>query len=157
MANIHLRPIDQHNLSDCLSLQVAASQTGFVATTAKSLAEAYVYPNLTPLAIYDGAARGHEQPDVPMVGFTMYEISTGIGFIMRLLIDQAHQKQGYGRATMVEVIRRLRLHPEVELIATSYRRENTVAAQLYTGLGFVPWDIAWAVEHPTEVYVRLPE
>ncbi|NOK62467.1 MAG: GNAT family N-acetyltransferase [Chloroflexi bacterium AL-W] len=58
---------------------------------------------------------------------------------------------------MLEVIRRLRLHPEAELIATSYRRENMVAARLYASLGFVPWDIAWAIDHPTEVYVRLPE
>ncbi|NOK62468.1 MAG: GNAT family N-acetyltransferase [Chloroflexi bacterium AL-W] len=80
MASVHLRPIDQHNLRDCLNLQVTDSQTGFVATTAKSLAEAYVDANLVPLVIYDVAARGHKPPDVPMVGFTMYEISTGIGF-----------------------------------------------------------------------------
>jgi len=53
-----------------------------------------------------------------MVGFTMYELSAGVGFIRRLMIDQRFQRKGYGRAAMLEVIRRLTLHPEVEMIAT---------------------------------------
>jgi len=156
MADVHLRPITQANLRDCLKLQINDAQATFVASPAQSLAEAYVNPNLVPLAVYDGAARGYEQAPVPVVGFTMYELEAGVGFILRLLIDRTAQHQGYGRATMVEVIRRLKLHPQVELIATSYRRDNTVAAQLYQRLGFVPWQIAYATADSPEVYVCLP-
>jgi diamine N-acetyltransferase len=41
---------------------------------------------------------------------------------------------------MVEVIRRLKLHPEVERIATSHDRKNEAAARLYESLGFVDWE-----------------
>jgi diamine N-acetyltransferase len=58
---------------------------------------------------------------------------------------------------MLEVIRRLKLCPDVEVIATSYRKENQVAANLYQSLGFREWDIKYAISHPTEVYVKLEE
>ena len=85
----------------------------------------------------------------------MYELVAGVGFIMRLMISHEHQRRGYGHAAMVEVIRRLRLHPEVELIATSYKRGNEAAERLYSNLGFVPWEIEWAQQNKTEKYVRL--
>lgn len=157
MVKVHLRKVTQENFRECLNLQVAESQKNLVATTTQSLAEAYVNPNFVPLAVYDAAACGYEQPEVPMIGFTMYEIVAGVGFVMRLLIDSKYQHQGYGRATMVEVIRRLKLCPEVEVIATSYRKENEIAAKLYQNLGFKQWEISYAVSHPTEVYVRFED
>lgn len=74
---------------------------------------------------------------------------------LSLLIDSKYQRQGYGKATTQEVIRRLKLCPDVEVIATSYRRDNEVAAKLYQSLGFTKWDISFAMAHPTEVYVVL--
>lgn len=64
MAKVHLRKVTQKNFWECLNLQVAESQKGLVATTTQSLAEAYVDPNLFPLAVYDAAACGYEQPEV---------------------------------------------------------------------------------------------
>jgi diamine N-acetyltransferase len=158
VAGVHLRPVTADNLAECLALRVADAQAAFVASNAKSLAEAYVNPTLVPLAVYGAAARGWEKdPPASMVGFTMYELAAGVGFILRLMIDQGHQGKGYGRAAMVEVIRRLRLHPEVEMIATSHSRGNEAAAALYRGLGFVDWDIGYARVNPNEVYLMLPE
>ena len=158
MAEVHLRRINSENIFECLALQVADDQAQFVASNAKSLAQAGVNPALVPLAIYDSAARGFEfSPPVPMVGFTVYELTAGVGFILRLMVDKQHQRKGYGRAAMREVIRRLRLTPEVEMIATSYKRGNTAAAHLYESLGFVPWDIAYVQDNADEVYVCLEE
>lgn len=131
MAKVHLRKVTRENLREGLNLQVTQLQKGLVAANTQSLAEAYVNPNLFPLAVYDAAACGYEQPEVPMIGFTMYELAAGVGFIMRLMIDEKYQGQGYGRATMLEVVRRLQLHPDVEIIATSYRKGNEIAASLY--------------------------
>ncbi|MEA5506422.1 GNAT family N-acetyltransferase [Halotia wernerae UHCC 0503] len=155
MVKVNLRKVTRENLLSCLSLEVSEEQKNLVATTVQSLAEAYVDPNLFPLAVYDVAACGYEQPSVPMVGFTMYELVAGVGFIMRLMIDCKYQRQGYGRATMLEVIRRLKLCPDVEVVATSYRKENEVAAKLYQSLGFREWEISYAISHPTEVYMKL--
>jgi diamine N-acetyltransferase len=157
MAQVHLRPIKSDNLWECLRLKVADGQLDFVATNADSLAQASVNAALVPLAVYDVASRGFEKPPTPMVGFTVYELEAGVGFILRLMIDRHYQRKGYGKATMLEVIRRLRLHPEVEMIATSYRRNNEAAAKLYESLGFVPREISFAKDGGDEVFVRLPE
>lgn len=79
MVEVSLQPITPDNYKECLSLQVDASQTGFVATNTKSLAEAKADPTLIPLAIYDREALGYLPPDipVPMVGFIMYELKGG--------------------------------------------------------------------------------
>ena len=110
-----------------------------------------------PLAIYPGAARGYPSPKAPMVGFAMYEVDVGVGSILRLMIDARYQQQGFGRAAAVELLRRLRLIPEVEMIVTSHRAGNATAAGLFASLGFVPWEISEpALRRPGEVYLRLP-
>ena len=157
MAKVHLHRVTRKNFRECLNLRVTESQQSLIASTTQSLAEAYVNPNLFPLAVYDAKACGYEQPEVPMIGFTMYEIVAGVGFIMRLMIDEKYQRQGYGRATTIEVIRRLKLYPDVEIIATSHVKENKIAAKLYQSLGFQPWDISYALSHPTEVYLKLQD
>lgn len=155
MAKVHLRNVTLSNFHECISLEVDESQKGLVASNVKSLAEAKVNPNLFPLAIYDAAVAGYEEPQLPMVGFTMYEITAGVGFLLRLMIDRRYQQKGYGRAAVIEVIRRLRLYPEVELIATSYQRGNEIAAKLYRSLGFVDWNIEWAKEHKSDIFLKL--
>ena len=68
-----------------------------------------------------------------MVGFTIYEIVAGIGFIMRLMVDHKYQQKGYGEAAMQELIRGwLKSYLEVESIATSYRQGNKTASKLKT-------------------------
>ena len=157
MAEVHLRTVTAANLDACLSLEVGEVQRGWISSVERSLAQAYAIPALTPLAVYDAAARGREQPPEPPVGFAMYEVSEGIGFVVRLLIDRHHQRRGYGRATMRELIRRLRLIPAVELNATRHRRDNEPAAALYRDLGFVPWDIHYAEKYPDDQFLRLSE
>ena len=157
VAKVHLRKVARENFRECLNLQVSESQKGLVATTTQSLAEAYVDPNLFPLAVYDAVACGYEQPEMPMIGFTMYEIVAGVGFIMRLMVNEKYQRQGYGQATMIEVIRRLKLCPDVEIIATSYQKENEIAASLYQSLGFRQGNTSFAISHPAEVYVKLED
>ena len=155
MKQVTLHPITKENLNDCINLEVNVTQTELVASNTKSLAEAYVNSSLYPLGIYDIVAQGWEKPKSPMIGFTMYELVAGVGFILRLMIDRKYQRQGYGKATMIEVIRRLRLHPEVEIIATSLRKENVVVGSLCRDLGFREWEIEWSKEIEDEVYLVL--
>jgi diamine N-acetyltransferase len=91
-----------------------------------------------------------------MVGFVMYEIDCGVGYILRLMIDRKHQRRGYGRAALVEVIRRLRLEPEVEMVGASHRHDNAPVTVLFGSLGFVPWELEGITLTPGEVYLRLP-
>jgi diamine N-acetyltransferase len=157
MADVHLRRITSDNEQECVALQVDESQARFIATNAQSLAQAGANPSLVPLAVYDREACGYPRPRVPMVGFVMYEIDCGVGSILRLMIDRAHQRKGYGRAALVEVIRRLRLEPEVEMIVTSHRHDNAGVAALFRSLGFVRWELEGIALTPGEVYLRLPD
>src|SRR5262249_44503155 len=143
--------ITHENFRECISLALDGWQDEFVAPNVRSLAEAKVNPTLVPLAIYDWAALGAPLSDHRMVGFTMYGPVAAVGFIKRAMIDKRHQRRGYGRAAMREVIRRLGLHPEVHFIGSSHRRSNEEAANLYRSLGLSPWEVPWHNPDPDEV------
>src|SRR5687768_5657971 len=126
MPEIIFREITRENFRECISLAVEPWQDELVASNVKSLAEAKIDSALLPFAVYDRAALGAPLSDHRMIGFAMLEIRAGVGFVVRLMIDKAHQRKGYGRAAMVEAIRQLGLYPEVRLIGTSHRRHNNV-------------------------------
>ena len=86
MTQVSLHKISENNRAECLDLRVAESQSGWVASNSESLEEATANSNLVPLAIYDVMARGFEKPEVPMVGFTMYELSARNASISRWLL-----------------------------------------------------------------------
>ncbi|KKM98887.1 hypothetical protein LCGC14_1153410 [marine sediment metagenome] len=155
MANVVLKRVSPENRDECLALSVADSQQGLVASNAKSLGEAEGNATFHPYAVYE--ARAPHQDEPRMVGFTMYEVLNGIGFITRIMIDERYQRQGFGRAATAEVIQRLRQDPAVETIATSHLRHNDLAARLFAGLGFREWRPEWASDMPHERVLRLPE
>ena len=152
MSSVCLRPVTMDNFRTCVRLRVADDQATFVAPNMESLAQAYVNPRLTPCAIYKGDVFSRAiTADDPMVGFVMYQEWDEVGFIMRLMVDAAHQRRGYGRAAMLEVLRRLKANPVIERIATSVIPENDAARELYLSLGFEPFE-----ERGGELYLRLP-
>ena len=63
-----------------------------------------------PLAVYDVAARGWIEPREPMIGFAMLELSAGVGFIERLMIDHRFQRRGYGGALLDALVHMLPFH-----------------------------------------------
>lgn len=153
MPHIVLRPIDRVNFKACIDLRVAEEQEAFVAPNVYSLAQAKVNPRLQPWAIYGGEVFARKlTTDDPMVGFVMFQISDEVAFITRLMIDHRFQRRGYGRAAMLEVVRRLKLHPDVQFIGTSVHKENPAALELYRSLGFVDHP----KEDPRELYLKLP-
>ncbi len=102
----------------------------FVAPNLYSLAESRFDVQMKPTAIYH---------DDEMVGFIMYGFDPDDGsyVVQRLMIDAAQQGKGYGRAAMVEAIKRMREEPDCRQIALSYVPGNAAAAKLYESLGFV--------------------
>src|SRR6476620_626783 len=110
---IQLRTLNRDNLHECIGLSVGDDQKNFVATNVVSIAQAYVEPTWVPLAIY---------ADDTMVGFAMYgrEAETGFDWIIRLMIDARYQGRGYGRATMLELLARLKQALDSQGIKISY-------------------------------------
>ena len=138
---VTLRNVTRNNFKSCVDMVVLDEQLEYVAPNVYSLAEAKVNPLLTPLLAYDDSIRGFEPTESdPPVGFVMYQVMDGVGFVTRLMVDPKVQGQGYGHAIMVEVIRRLKMMPEIEYIGTSVLKTNDEAHELYRNLGFVPGD-----------------
>lgn len=117
-----------------------------------SLAQAKVNPLLHPFVVYDPSVSGRPpRTDEPMLGFVMYQVMEGVGFITRLMIGAEHQREGYGRATLHEVVRRLKATPEVDFIGVSITKGNEHAERLYRELGFVDAE----KQDERELYLRL--
>lgn len=139
MKTVSLREITPENWEAILKLAVRDDQKNFVANNLYSLAEAKIFPEHVPLAIY-----ADEQP----VGFLMYtfERSRKEWWIFRLMIAAGEQGQGYGRAAMQQAIARMHAQPGCDRIFISFEPENAPAEQLYRSLGFVPNNEVWGGE-----------
>lgn len=130
---ITLRDITSENWRTAVRLRVRPDQASFVAANSYSLAQSKFEPCWNTKGIYH---------DDTMVGFTMYGLNI-VGdewdgyWICRLMVDKAHQGQGYGRATMEMIVREIRESGYRGPVYISFEPNNTVAEQLYSSLGFV--------------------
>lgn len=128
---VTLRELDGANWRRCRDLAVAPEQRRFVGSTAEYVMLCTYGGDWHPVTIY--AAED-------MVGFAMWAVDPDDGafWIGGLLIDQRHQRRGYGRAAVQELIAcaARRGHRGVAL---SYKPDNPAAA-LYRSLGFVETD-----------------
>jgi diamine N-acetyltransferase len=131
MRNVILRSITVENWKECIELQVCDDQKDFIPSNLHSIAEAQFYPRAVSLAIYNGEDQ--------MVGFAMYGVDevSGKWKVFRMMIDRAHQGNGYGRAAMEAVIERLAGRPDCDEILIAYKLTNEAARELYADLGFV--------------------
>jgi diamine N-acetyltransferase len=129
---IQFRPITRENLRDVTRrLKVAPGQEGFVAPNAYSVAEAYIEPTWTPLAIY---------ANDELVGFAMFGLDTETDrtWLIRYMIDAGSQGKGYGKAALPLLIDRIVERHGCDEIFLGYDPDNKVAEQLYADFGFVP-------------------
>jgi len=91
--------------------------------------------------------------DQTMVGFIMYNdrpLDDGTYRISRVMIDHRYQGRGYARASVEQVIQRMRQIPDCQAIVLDYSPHNTAATHLYAALGF---QVIEANEH--EIVARL--
>jgi diamine N-acetyltransferase len=130
MTTVTLREITPENFSAVINLDVAENQKLFVAPNVKSIAQAKIYPDSIPMAIYSG--------DGEPVGFVMYGYDPDDKkyYLGRLMIDARHQGKGYGKAATLEVIRRMSEIEDCRAIYLSFVPENTGAEKLYSSVGF---------------------
>jgi diamine N-acetyltransferase len=126
---ITLQPVTRENFRACLGLQLPPEQQRHVAPNVYSLAEAYVTPEFTPRAIYAGDG---------LVGFAMYglETDTGRWWLIRLMIDFAHQGRGYGRAALGELVDEIVAQYRPRELVISTEPDNAPALGLYRSFGF---------------------
>jgi diamine N-acetyltransferase len=118
------------NWRACTALEPEQAQQRFVAPVANYLALcAYGDSPWRPLAV-----RAEEE----VVGFVMWGVDPADEsfWIGGLIIDRRHQRRGYGRAVVTQLLERAAAAGHQEA-ALSYHPQNTTARSLYARMGFV--------------------
>jgi diamine N-acetyltransferase len=135
-AETTLREVTQETLGAVLNLEVRDDQKRFVASNAKSIAQAHFYEQLWFRAIYAG--------DTP-VGFVMLYIDeeTPAHKISRFMIDKEHQGKGYGRQALRLVIEHVRGLPGATKLELSHQPGEGNPAPFYAQAGFVHTGEEW--------------
>ena len=134
--DVTLQEITEETLEDILKLQVTEDQKQFVATNAKSIAQAHFSKHAWFRAIYAG--------DTP-VGFVMLYIDEQASDydVWRFMIDEHHQGKGYGTAAMQQVIAHVKGLPNAKELFLSYVPAEGSPLPFYEKCGFVEtgeWD-----------------
>lgn len=129
---ISLKPITEDNFLDAFNLKLAPGQEEYVSHPIRSLAQAYVYrEQCQPFGIYDGDT---------MVGYVMviYDYDIPEYDIWHMMIDEAYQGKGYGRAALTEVMEYIKSRPfgDSSRVTLTCNKENPTAMGLYTSMGF---------------------
>ncbi|MCR5668784.1 MAG: GNAT family N-acetyltransferase [Lachnospiraceae bacterium] len=129
---INLKEITEDNFIDAFNLKLGAGQDRYVSHPIRSLAQAYVYrTQCQPFGIY------YEEK---MVGYVMviYDYDVPEYDIWHMMIDEAHQGKGYGKAAFEQVLSYIATKPfgESDRVTLTCNRENEIALKLYRDMGF---------------------
>lgn len=126
---LDLREVTSENFRECVNLKVADSQKTFVASNVMSIAQSKVSPYLIPLAVYNGDE---------MVGFTLHgkDPNDEKYYIVRLMIDEKFQGNGYGKQATLELIEIMGRYEDCDSVYLYVVPENLEAERLYANLGF---------------------
>ena len=142
-AKVELREITQDSLRGVLDLAVEPGQEAYVATTARSIAEAHFEPRSWFRAVY-----ADDEP----VGFVMaYRNPPDAFWVWRFMIDAGHQGKGYGHRALELLVDEARQDGVAE-VKLSYHPDEHSPHAFYTRFGFVE---TGEVDEE-EVVMRLP-
>lgn len=128
--HVTLVPISRDNWKQCIELRVKPDQEGLVGANVKSLAEAFVRPESTALAIYDSDS---------MVGFMMYlkNIDDEYYYIHRFMVDARYQRKGIGREALNVTLEMISNRDDCgDSIRILFLTHNGQAERLYRKVGF---------------------
>lgn len=135
MTTVTIEEITEENWLQAMALRVHPQQERFVPSVAYSLARAYVRPEgmpVAPFAIY---------ADEQIVGFftvTYDADSTQMYWLGDFIIGKQHQRRGYGRAALVEIVKMLHENcPRCMRVGLTILPENVAARRFYEEFGFV--------------------
>ena len=143
-AEVSLREVTSANLAAILNLSVSENQQEFVASNAKSIAEAHYADDAWFRAIY---------ADETPVGFVMLSDAPDEEeyFLWRMMVDAAHQGKGYGRRAVELLVEHVRTRPGATELFTSHVRKEGNAGKFYRKLNFA----YTGEEHEGELIMKL--
>ncbi|MEM8781632.1 MAG: GNAT family N-acetyltransferase [Planctomycetota bacterium] len=150
---VTLEPITMANLGAVLALETRADQRRFVATNARSLAQAYVQSDRAwPRAIcHDGRPVGFVMLEILERGHPDDPDGRASYFLCRLMVGAEHQGRGYGRAAIALIVDEVRRLPDGVTLKTCYVPGEGGPEGFYRKLGFEPTGVV----EDDEVELRL--
>lgn len=143
---LRLEKVNGKNIWELLKLYVSEEQKSFVAGNDISIIEAYAVTTENGYAFPFGIYEDATPVGFLMIGFDTNDywdddppIAKGNYNLWRLMIDQNHQKKGYGKEAVRLALEFIKTFPcgEAEYCWLSYEPENEIASRLYRSLGFV--------------------
>lgn len=131
---VSLRPLGDSNRQAAEALRVSPSQERFVSSVARSLDEAAEHPDACALCWVVHA-------DDTTVGFVMIADEVRAPeytpqYLWKLLIDERHQRQGFGTATLDLIVEYFRGRPGVDVLTTSAGQGDGSPIPFYERYGF---------------------
>ncbi|HQY93964.1 GNAT family N-acetyltransferase [Caldilinea sp.] len=127
---ITVAPVTQETWRAVYALQVTAAQRAFVAEPGYYLALCCYGELWRPLAML---------LDAQAIGFLMWAVDPADGscWLGGILVDQQHQRRGYGRQAINATLDLLAREQGFRAFALSYQPANLAARRLYASMGFV--------------------
>ena len=129
MSEVSLQEITRETVVAICDLEVAPDQTEFVASNARSIAEAHFQPKAWIRAVYAG-----EEP----VGFVILydDANTERYFLWRFMIAATHQGNGYGKVALDLLVDYVRSRPNATDLRCSYVPGDAGPGGFYAKYGF---------------------
>lgn len=126
---VELRELTRENMREVMFLSVSDEQDEYVAPNAESIAEAAYVPQSWLRGIYaDGEPVGlvllAERPDEAWY------------YVWRFMVDQNHQRKGYGKRAMELVIEHVKTLPNASELFLTYIPGEHGPEHFYRSLGF---------------------
>lgn len=128
---VTIREITAESVDDFLALDVAPTQRSFIASNAKTIAQAHYYPETAWL-------RGIWEDDVP-VGLIAFVIEPGKDlYLWRLMVASDRQRRGIGTVALEEAIRQISTtrRPAARILRVSHVPGHGNPGPFYERLGF---------------------
>lgn len=133
-------PIDKDNWIDCVNLEVSEEQSDFVTNNTFSVLQSHYDTRNYPVGIYNNDT---------MVGFLMYLYDEDFEAyrLRRFMIDKDYQGKGYGKMSLLELVRLISDQHISNKLYTSVKPHNSHARKLYESVGFKnTGEIRWQEE-----------
>jgi diamine N-acetyltransferase len=139
--SVSLRAVTRENVRAVCELCLAGGQERLVAPAAFTIAEGHYEPGAVLRAIYAG--------DEP-AGVLLVEVDSGIPYLVRFMVDAAHQGHGVGRRAVELLAEELRADGWAEL-ETSFVAVDDGAEGFWRRCGFAD---TGRTRHGEPVFVR---
>ncbi|MHA1212244.1 MAG: GNAT family N-acetyltransferase [Candidatus Heimdallarchaeota archaeon] len=126
---ITIKEITADNWYEAVKLKVKKDQENFVASNASSIAQSKFQTYLECYGIYS---------DEQMIGFSALGTNPedGTHWIVRHMIDESFQGQGYGKSGLKAVIDFMKQKLSAKAIFLDVVEDNEIATKLYVKAGF---------------------